>query len=382
MKIRYFTDISQVPQIKPGELPSLERVGEQFAFRANSYYLGLINWDDPDDPIRKIIIPQKAELIPWGELDASNEADYKVAPGLEHKYPDTALFLLTNVCGGYCRFCFRKRLFMNDNNEPMQEIGPALVYLKKHREINNLLLTGGDPLILSTRKLENVISETRKIDHIKTIRIGTKMLAFNPYRIIDDPSLSKLVRKYSTPEKRIYFMSHFNHPREITEEAIEAIRILLEAGAIITNQTPLIRGVNDNALVLSELFNKLTFIGAPPYYVFIGRPTLGNRTYAVPLDEAYQIVERAKMRVSGLARRARLVMSHATGKIEIAGLTQSKIYVRYHRAANPEDDSRFLVFKRDDNAYWFDDLQIAVDQYVVKRRKSPAQSHHRRLSPI
>lgn len=367
MKVRYFNRIDLVPHIRSELVPIMKRVEKRFAFRANDYYLNLINWEDQNDPIRRIIMPDGAELDDWGQLDASNEAAYTVAPGLEHKYPDTAIFLLNSICGGYCRFCFRKRLFMDENEELMVDVEPGLQYLRKHREITNLLITGGDPLILSTAKLAKVISAARRIPHIGIIRIGTKMPAFNPYRILDDASLPQVISRYSMPNRRIYFMVHFNHPSELTEVAIRALKTLMAAGAIVANQTPLLRGVNDDPDTLSELFRKLSFIGVPPYYIFICRPTLGNRIFAIPLVQAYKIVERAKMRVSGLARRARLVMSHATGKIEIVGLTQSKIFLRYHRAANPEDESRFLVFRANPLAYWLDDLKMAVDQYVVGR---------------
>lgn len=372
MKVRYFNRTDQVPHIRSELVPNMHRVGKRFAFRANDYYLDLINWEDPDDPIRRIIMPDDAELDNWGQLDASNEAVYTVAPGLEHKYPDTAIFLLNNVCGGYCRFCFRKRLFMEENEERMVKIEPGLAYLRKHPEITNLLITGGDPLILSTPKLSRVISAARMIQHISIIRIGTKMPAFNPYRILDDASLPELIARYSMPSRRIYFMVHFNHPNELTEPAVRALKVLMAAGAIVANQTPLLRGVNDDPDTLAELFRKLSFIGVPPYYIFICRPTLGNKDFAIPLVQAYKIVERAKMRVSGLARRARLVMSHATGKIEIVGLTQTQIFLRYHRAANPEDESRFMVFRNNPFAYWLDDLKMAVAQYAVGRHHSVA----------
>ena len=147
---RYITKLKQIPQLAHYERQNLERVNDKFAFRTNEYYQSLIDWEDPDDPIRRIVIPDIAELSEWGELDASEESAYTVVPGLEHKYSDTALLLVNNICGAYCRFCFRKRLFMYDNDESARDVGPAVEYISEHSEINNVLLTGGDPLLMST----------------------------------------------------------------------------------------------------------------------------------------------------------------------------------------------------------------------------------------
>jgi len=365
-KPKYITNIDQIKEIPAGERQILKNVAEKFMFRTNDYYQKLINWDDPDDPIRKIVIPNQSELTTWGRLDASDEEDYTVMPGLEHKYEFTALLLVNNVCGAYCRFCFRKRIFMSDNDEVIRDVTDGINYIKSHPEINNVLLTGGDPLIMSTKNLENVIRPLREIDHVQIIRIGTKVPAFNPYRILSDPSLFNLFQKYSKDDKKIYIMTHFNHPRELTREAIEGIGRLRDAGAVTVNQTPIIRGVNDDPNVLAELFNKLSYIGVAPYYLFICRPTLGNKTYAVPIEEAFEIFEQARMRCSGLAKRSRLVMSHSTGKIEIVGKTEDRIYLRYHRAANPQEKARFMIFKRNPNAYWYDDYDEIIKEYSIE----------------
>jgi len=365
-KPKYITKLNQIKEIPVEEQKSLENVTKKFIFRTNEYYQKLINWDDPDDPIRKIVIPNQSELDSWGRLDASDEEEYTIVPGLEHKYEFTALLLVNDVCGAYCRFCFRKRLFMNDNDEVVRDVTDGLKYIKEHPEINNVLLTGGDPLIMSTNKLENVIRPLREIEHVKIIRIGTKVPVFNPYRVLNDPSLLDLFHKFSKEDKKIYIMAHFNHPRELTREAIEGMNLLREAGTITVNQTPLIRGVNDDPDVLAELFNNLSYIGVAPYYLFICRPTLGNKTYAVPIEQAFEIFEQARMRCSGLAKRARLVMSHSTGKIEIVGKTNDRIYMRYHRAANPQEKARFMIFKRNPNAYWYEDYDEIIKEYSVK----------------
>lgn len=343
----------------------LEKVTAQFSFRSNDYYLSLIDWDDPDDPIRRIIIPDICELDEWGRLDPSDEKTYTIIPGLEHKYHSTAVFLVSNVCDGICRYCFRKRVFIESQKEYLRDLSAAIQYVKEHSEVTNVLLTGGDPLSLATSKLENIIRQLRQIDHVRIIRIGTKVPTFNPYRIVEDPDLLEIIKKYSSDEKKIYVMNHFVHPREITDIAIKAVNLLREAGAVLTNQCPLIKGVNDNAEVLAELLRELSFIGVPPYYIFQCRPAVGNKAYTVPVEEGYDIFESAKAAVSGLAKRARYVMSHSSGKVEIVGKTEDTIYFRYHRAARDEDSGRFMAFKSNPNAYWLDDYSEIVHDSPV-----------------
>jgi len=362
---RYITSIEDLPGIPGNERKRLAEVTKKFAFRTNEYYASLIDWDDPEDPIRKIIIPDSRELEEWGALDPSNEKDYTVAPGVQHKYRETALFLTFDVCGGFCRFCFRKRLFMNRADEIARDLSEGIEYVRQHPEITNVLLTGGDPLLLATSRLERIISQIRKIDHVQIIRIGSKMAAFNPYRILNDPELPGLIKTYSTPEKKIYLMAHFNHPRELSPQAIDALEVLRNAGAIVVNQTPLLRGINSDPTVLTELFRKLSFIGVPPYYVFQCRPTLGNYLFGMPVEESYLVFEKARASCSGLAKRARFVMSHASGKIEVVGKTDAATYFKYHQAADPRDVGRFLAFKSNPEAFWFDDYtEILEDSRV------------------
>jgi lysine 2,3-aminomutase len=361
-KPKYLTRLEQIPQLNEDEKKQLEQVNEKFVFRTNDYYQSLIDWNDPKDPIRRIVMPDVQELDEWGQLDASNEEKYTKVKGLEHKYTSTALLLVNEVCAAYCRFCFRKRLFMNENDEVTKDISEGLQYIREHKEVNNVLLTGGDPLIMSTSKLEPIIHKLRQLDHVKIIRIGTKIPAFNPFRIINDPSLLKMIEKYSSQEKKIYIMAHFNHPRELTPKAVQGLNLLMKAGAILVNQTPLIQGVNDDHEVLAELFNRLSFIGVPPYYVFLCRPTLGNETYSVPVEKGYEIFEHARTKCSGLGKRARLVMSHETGKVEVVGMTENQIFFKYVRAAEDENRAKFMVCNRNPGAHWLDDYVEAQEE--------------------
>ena len=161
-------------------------------------------------------------------------------------------------------------------------------------------------------------------------------------------------------------MTHFNHPNELTEQSREAISLLIKAGAMLCNQTPLIRGVNDNPFVLSQLFKELSFLGVAPYYVFQCRPTIGNKAYAVPIEEGYEIFEQARMNCSGLAKRARFVMSHSSGKIEIVGKSDGEVYFKYHRSARAEDSGKFMGFKSNPEAYWFDDYEEVIREYPLR----------------
>jgi lysine 2,3-aminomutase len=360
MEGKYITDITQVPYfqtLKKVEQEILEQVTSLYPFRASKHYLSLIDWDNPNDPLKRIIFPHPEELNKSGDPDPSLEKNYTVQDGLQHKYPQTALLLLSDVCGGICRFCFRKRLFMNCKRQTILDYSPALKYIQNHPEVTDVLLSGGDPLILSTTHLKKVIEDIRKINHVGIIRIGTKMLAYNPYRITDDPELVSLIQSYSRDGKKIYFMAHFNHPNELSPKSFEAIRLLQQAGAVVVNQTPVIEGVNDDPGIMAELFRKLSFIGVSPYYVFQCRPTIGNRIYSVPVEQSYQIVQNAFQRCSGLAKRARFIMSHSTGKIEVVGLNNHNIFMRYHQAADPEDYYKFLICQSNPKARWFDDYE-------------------------
>ena len=135
-KTKYLNKLDQIPQLSQGEKDSLKKVSDKFVFRTNDYYQSLIDWDDPNDPIRKIVMPETGELVEWGQLDASSEESYTVAKGVEHKYPSTALLLVNEVCAAYCRFCFRKRLFMDDNEEVTKDISEGLKYIRAHPEIS------------------------------------------------------------------------------------------------------------------------------------------------------------------------------------------------------------------------------------------------------
>lgn len=360
-RARYRHRLGELDGFTTTHAARLERATRHHAFGATDHYLGLIDWSDPDDPIRRIIVPSAGELEDWGRLDASSEGRYTVARGVQHKYPHTVLLLCTDRCGGYCRYCFRKRLFREDNEEVTSDIAAGAAYIASHPQVTNVLLTGGDPLYLSTPRLAAIMEALAAVPHVGIIRIGTKMPAFDPHRILGDPALLDLIRRISSPRRRVHVITHFDHPRELADASVAAVAALLDAGAVCANQCPLIRGVNDDRVVLAELFRALAFIGCPPYYVFQCRPTVGNRPYAVPIVESFQVFDRARALVSGLARRARFVLSHESGKVQVLAIDDRHIYTRHHRAPDPEMEGRFRIWRRDDRAFWLDDLVPADD---------------------
>jgi lysine 2,3-aminomutase len=356
-RARVIFSIDRVPQLTLAEKARLKAVTERYPFRANDYYLNLIDWNDPDDPIRRLIIPDPSELKSWGELDPSREKAITVRRGVQHKYGSTVLLLVNEVCPSFCRYCFRKRLFMNGNDEATYDIRSGIEYIREHPEVTNVLLTGGDPMILPTARLEKILAALRRIDHVRIIRIGSKMPAFDPFRFLNDDHLIQVFRKHSLPDRRIYLMCHFDHPRELTDQSKEAIDRLLQAGVVCVNQNPIIRGVSDDPEVMATLCNELSYIGVPQYYIFQCRPTTGNEPYALPIVEAYHRIEEGKKSCSGLAKRLKYGMSHESGKIEIMGVDHRHIYMKYHRAKHKVDEQRMLVCQRDDRAMWLDQLR-------------------------
>ena len=350
-------ELDNLVGLEPKERQDMETVCETFPFRANDYYLSLIDWKDRRDPLRRIVVPDARELKGGGCMDPSCEKDYTKLPGLQHKYAQTGLLLLSDVCGGICRFCFRKRLFINKERETINDVTAGLDYIRSHPEITDVLLSGGDPFMLETKRLEMIFKELCTIEHVNIIRIGSKMPAYNPYRFLNDPGLIEVLSRYSTPEKRIYIMAHYDHPREMTDISIQAIEQLHRSGVVVVNQTPVLNEINSDAEVLTRLFKKLSFAGISPYYIFQCRPSLGNRFFQIPIERSFEIIQQAWQACSGLAKRARFVMSHATGKIEIVGKTANHIYMRYHQAANRADIGKMLVFRSNPAARWFEDYQ-------------------------
>lgn len=271
-----------------------ERLDDFFQARINPYYLSLIRY--PGDPIWLQAVPDEVELY---DIDAPedplNEDEMSPVPNITHRYPDRALFLTTSQCGLYCRFCTRKRKVGDSSKINMRELEAAFNYLEEHTEINDVILSGGDPLMLADAMLEKVLIRLRQIPHIQIIRLGTKMPCVLPQRIT--PELCEMIKKYHP----IYVNTHFNHPWEITEESTKACTMLADAGVPVGCQTVLLKGVNDDPEVMRELMKKLLAIRVRPYYIYQADLTKGANHFRTPIDVGLEIMDHLRGHISGLA---------------------------------------------------------------------------------
>ncbi len=271
-----------------------EGLDEFFQARINPYYLSLIRY--PGDPIWKQCVPDQAELEDMdGFEDPLQEDAMSPVPNITHRYPDRALFLTTSQCGMYCRFCTRKRKVGNSDKISMKQLESAFKYLEEHKEIRDVVMSGGDPLMLTDAMLEKILKRLRQIPHIEIIRIGSKMPCVLPHRIT--PKLVEMIKKYHP----IYVNTHFNHPWEITPESTKACGMLSDAGIPVSNQAVLMRGVNDDADVMKELFLKLLKIRVRPYYLYMADETRGANHFRTSIDKGLEIMYKLRGNISGLA---------------------------------------------------------------------------------
>ncbi len=218
----------------------------------------------------------------------------------------------------YCRHCFRKRLVGLVDSEVVVDWDRVAAYLRAHREVTNVLLSGGDPLILATDHLEAILRRLAGIRHLRYVRIGSRIPVVLPSRILDDNSLHGAFKAFASGGKQLYVTTQFNHPCELTSASIQSVKRLQEDGVIVNNQTVLLKWVNDCPSVMAELQTTLAHAGVIPYYVFQCRPvTAVMDEFQVPLHDACQLIGEARKQLDGLSKRFRFVMSHLTGKIEI-----------------------------------------------------------------
>jgi L-lysine 2,3-aminomutase (EC 5.4.3.2) len=349
--------LKQYIELTPKEEEQLQKVIKRHPMRVTRYYISLIDWSNPNDPIRRMAIPSEGELDLSGSYDTSGELENTKLTGLQHKYSQTALVLTTNRCASYCRYCFRKRLVGLPNKEVVENFGTAVEYIREHNEINNVLISGGDPFILPTEIIKEFLEMLSDIPHLSFIRFGTKVPVIFPERISEDEELLMLLKKCSLEDRRIYVVTQFNHPKEITNRSIEAVGRLISSNVIINNQSVLLKGVNDNPDILAELQNKLVSIGVNPYYIFQCRPVKrAKRRFQVPLYRGNEIIEDAKKKINGHSKRFRYIMSHQTGKIEILGIMDDYIYLKYHQAKDPNNIGEIFKRKINKRAGWLDDL--------------------------
>jgi len=352
--------LEELAPLQPETRKKLRKVIERHPMSITRYYASIVDWNDPDDPIKRMIVPSTAELDLSGIYDQSGEQQNTRMQGLQHKYRQTALILTTNMCAAFCRYCFRKRLVGLPSSEVLSRIDDAVEYIREHPEINNVLLSGGDPLYLETAMVRNMIDKLSRIEHLDFIRIGTKTPVTLPSRITGDPGLLQYLEKISRGRKRLFVSTQFNHSNELTPEARAAVEALSQAGVVTNNQTVLMRGVNDDPRTLADLQRKLTAIGAIPYYVFQCRPVKrAKKFFQVPLYEGFRTVEAARALLDGYSKRFRYVMSHRDGKISVTGLDDEYFYFRFHQARDPKKSGKFFKRRIDKKAGWLDDLPPA-----------------------
>jgi KamA family protein len=419
-RFKVFTqrDLAKIPQLR--QLPEQVRfemqvVSSVLPFRVNEYVIDeLIDWANvPADPIYQLTFPQRGMLTevhyermaqawrdglgkqaiaaiaqeiradlnphPAGQmqLNMPQDGEGNILEGLQHKYRETVLFFPSQgqTCHSYCTFCFRWAQFVGDKSLRIasSEAEGLHDYLQAHPEVTDLLVTGGDPMVMKTKHLKAYLEPLLQpeFDHIQTVRIGTKALTFWPYRFVSDADadeLIELLERLVKAGKHVAIMAHYNHWQELTTDiAFQAIARLRAAGAQIRSQGPLLANINDNADDWARMWNTQVKLGIIPYYMFVERDTGAKAYFEVPLAKAWNIYRDAMQQVSGLARTARgPSMSAGPGKVEVQGVTEingEKVFaLRFIQGRNPDWVQKPFFAKYDENATWLPALQPAFGE--------------------
>lgn len=408
---KHLDQISQLDSLPSQLRHDIRVVAKILPFRVNQYVLDtLIDWDDAEtDPMFLLTFPQKdmlepaafnrmAKLIksgadtrtihalatqirqdlnphPAGQMELNVPMlDDEPLGGMQHKYHETVLFFPSQgqVCHSYCTFCFRWAQFVGDKSIRFSsaESDGLYTYLKRHKEVSDLLLTGGDPMVMKTHHLKYYIEPLldRSLHHVQTLRIGSKALTYWPHRFVTDEDADELLRlleRLVRAGKHVAFMAHFNHWRELesymTRRAIQRIR---NTGAEIRCQGPLLDKINNDPLVWSRLWREQVRLGMIPYYMFVERDTGARRYFEVPLARALEVYQQAYQSVSGLARTVRgPSMSASPGKVQVQGVTEinnEKLFLlRFLQGRNEAWTQQPFFAEFDENATWLDHLKPA-----------------------
>ena len=297
-RIETYEELSKYFTFSDEEAEGIKKALAKFRMAITPYYLSLIDPDDPYDPIRRQCIPQGAEcnIAPADLNDPLHEDEDSPAPGLTHRYPDRVLFLITDMCSMYCRHCTRRRFAgQKDDESPQDRIEKCLEYIERTPEVRDVLLSGGDALMVSDKKLEYIISRLRAIPHVEIVRIGSRTPVVCPQRITDD--LCNMLKKYHP----VWLNTHFNHPNEMTPEAQAAVAKLADAGIPLGNQTVLLRGVNDCVHVMKKLMHELVRNRVRPYYIYQCDLSMGLEHFRTPVSKGIEIIENLRGHTSGYA---------------------------------------------------------------------------------
>jgi len=411
---RHMSKIEALAKVPADMRFEMEVVANVLPFRVNNHVLEeLIDWDNvPDDPMFRLLFPQKemlklddfnrvaalmrreapkAELNkaiydirqslnphPAGQMELNvPKADEQKLEGIQHKYDQTVLFFPAQgqVCHSYCTFCFRWAQFVGDKDLKFlsKENTHLLDYLRSHKEVSDLLITGGDPMVMKTKHLQMYLDGILDDDlsHVQTIRIGTKSLTFWPDRYLNDADADDLLRFLESlikAGKHVALMAHINHWQELQSPKIHlAVERLRNAGIEIRTQAPLLNHINADASVWARMWREQVRMGMIPYYMFVERDTGAQHYFEVPLVKAATIYRDAMQQVSGLARTARgPSMSADPGKIEIQGITEIKgekvMVLRFIQGRNSDWVQRPFFAKYDENATWLNHLKPAFGE--------------------
>jgi KamA family protein len=365
-KLKYYLEVPKDDE------KTLREVVDNHPLNIPRYYLSLIDQNDPNDPIAKMALPDCDELIVAGAMGETTKDPYgddkhNKGNGILHKYPYSALIVTTDYCSMYCRHCFRKAIVGLPNDKTVDNFQKAVEYIKEHKEITNVILSGGDPFLITTSRLKKMLGWLEDIDHINYVRIGTRTPVVYPMRFFDDELLDYL--KEFNKKKALYIPTHFNHVKEITPIAKEAILKLREAGLTVNNQAVFLKGVNDSVEDIRNLMDGLVRIGVNPYYLYQCMPVSRVRHhFQVPLMEGIDIVDEAKEKLDGYAKRFKFIMGHDIGKVEIIGRVEDKLILKqiHSRPEEPKNASRIIVRKMDNQAGWLDDTEnIDINSELV-----------------
>lgn len=359
---RHAQDLLRHMPMTAEEQERMTAILDQYPMAITPYYLSLINFEDENDPIRKMAIPSLAETDLSGSFDTSGEASNTVIEGMQHKYAQTVMMLSTNQCAMYCRHCFRKRLVGLSDDEIAKHFDAMGDYIRQHTEISNVLVSGGDALLNSNERLRRILGMLAGIEHLDLIRIASRTPVVFPSRITADDELLALFEEFNR-KKQLVLVTQFNHPKEITPEAIASVKAVLKLGIPVKNQTVLLRGINDDPAVLGTLLKQLTRNGVSPYYIFQCRPVTGVKNqFQVPLAEGAEIVSKAAALQNGVGKTFHYCMSHVTGKLEIVGpVPGGQMLFKYHEAHNPAHLGKMFTQTLEKNQAWLpDDVETGL----------------------
>jgi lysine 2,3-aminomutase len=311
-RIDYLTlkELREYVDLTEDEEHAIAQMQEIFPLKITRHYAGLIKGSAPDYPLRKLIIPSTEELKKYDDDDQldchSNEAEHQPVEGIIHRYPGKILLFPTLACFGYCRFCYRS----NQRVKALlskEKLATVFEYIRNNK-IRDVLITGGDPLIMPLENLEYLLQKLSQIETVEIIRLGTRVLAYAPQIITDD--MVAMMKKY----KPLFIVNSFMHPDEITDSAIQKMHLLSDAGIVLMQQGPLLKGINDNTQVLKEMFEKLVKNRVIPYYVAYGLVTPGTRHFTVNREEAKSLIGALENNTSGFCIPTLITLDQANNK--------------------------------------------------------------------